>query len=25
MWVYFEWPLGPHATVSYSPPGALLP
>lgn len=25
MWVYFEWPLGPHATVSYTPPGALIP
>jgi aminobenzoyl-glutamate transport protein len=24
-WVFFDWPLGPHATVSYTPPGALLP
>ena len=22
-WVYFDLPLGPHATVHYSPPGAL--
>ncbi len=22
-WVYFDLPLGPHATVSYTPPGAL--
>jgi aminobenzoyl-glutamate transport protein len=22
-WVYFDIPLGPHATVSYTPPGTL--
>jgi aminobenzoyl-glutamate transport protein len=24
-WVAFDWPLGPHATVRYTPPGVLLP
>jgi aminobenzoyl-glutamate transport protein len=24
-WVYFDLPLGPHAGVSYTPPGGLLP
>jgi aminobenzoyl-glutamate transport protein len=23
-WVYFDWPLGPGATVTYTPPGGLL-
>lgn len=23
-WVYFDWPLGPGATVHYTPPGGLL-